>query len=284
MSTDEHDKDVPRTPAATPGRQRASLSPQPPPPPGGAAFPLSQPTLAADAVPPDADIPQPPSRPGRDQTQEQPRASRRLRGGSGRADLRAHPFPLLTPEEWRQPHEVLSRMYLDAERRAIEAYDWYMRDRLRKRASSRALRVLAIVLGAAGGLQPLVSAAASGTGLGWGYVLLAGAGVCVAIDHFLGLSSRWMRDMITAQRIHQRLQRFQLDWAALSATEAITTASADTAADGGNADTAHVQEYLDLLRSFAEDISTIMIDETSEWINEFQSGMALLQQSQPGRN
>ncbi|MFF5112378.1 SLATT domain-containing protein [Streptosporangium sp. NPDC000509] len=180
------------------------------------------------------------------------------------ADLVARTFPLVSTEEWRAPEEVLRRMYLEAEGRAIEAYTWYMRDRVRKRASSKILRGVAIVLAAAGGLQPLASAAGAGGGLGWGYILLASAGVCVAFDHFLGLSSRWMRDMVAAQEIQSRLHDFQLDWAVLNARDALDQRSIP------------VEEYLELLRTFITDLSAIVTRETNEWVTEFQSGLAQL--------
>ncbi|GAA3030911.1 SLATT domain-containing protein [Streptosporangium longisporum] len=179
-------------------------------------------------------------------------------------DLGVRTFPLVSAEEWRRPEEVLRRMYLEAEERAVEAYTWYMRDRVRKRVSSKVVRGAAIVLAAAGGLQPLASAAGAGGGLGWGYVLLASAGVCVAFDHFLGLSSRWMRNMVCAQEIRSRLHDFQLDWAVLNAR--------DAAGQGP----IPVEEYLELLRAFITDLSATITRETGEWVTEFQSGLAQL--------
>ena len=157
-------------------------------------------------------------------------------------------------------------MYTDAENRAIEAYNWYLADRLRKRTWSRMLRALAIILAAAGGLQPLISAASSRMSFAWGYVLLASAGICVGFDHFFGISTRWMRDVVTAQKIQHRLQEFQLDWAAMDAGDAFTP----------KADSADVHKYLDLLRKFVTDVSSIMMDETAEWVAEFQTGISQL--------
>lgn len=186
--------------------------------------------------------------------------------GRRKTDLRAHTFPLLPPDQWRHPGDALKRMYQDAERYAIEAYDWYLADRLRKRTWSRLLRALAIILAAAGGLQPLISAASSRMSFAWGYVLLASAGICVGFDHFFGISTRWMRDIVTAQKLQQRLQRFQLDWAALDAAHALAPAP----------DPASVPSYLDLLRDFVMDNSAIMMTETAEWVAEFQTGIAQL--------
>jgi SMODS and SLOG-associating 2TM effector domain 2 len=199
-------------------------------------------------------------------------AASRTPGGGRRRDLTARPFPVLDSEQWQQPEMVLRELYLDAESRAIETYDWYLRDRVGKKHASRIFRGLALALGSAGGLVPLTGVASGHGASGWGYVLLALAGVCVGFDHFLGLSSRWMRDMMTAQKIQRRLAGFQLDWAALNAADAV--APAGTSID--------VPAYLHLLREFTTDLSSIMIDETAEWVTEFQSGIHQLQ-SQTGR-
>jgi hypothetical protein len=139
------------------------------------------------------------------------------------------------------------------------------------RLASQVLRGLAILLAAAGGLQPLAAAAGGTTGaqlgggnLAWGYVMLAAAGVCVALDRILGLSSRWMRDITTAQKIQQRLVDFQFDWAELNARDAV------------GPEPVPVHDYLTLLRAFLSDISSITQEETSEWVNEFQSAVAQL--------
>ncbi|MEU8198953.1 SLATT domain-containing protein [Microbispora amethystogenes] len=216
---------------------------------------------------PDETTGQHPDRPGSSGPERRsgPFARRRQR------DLGTRPFPLLTPEEWREPGDALRRMYENAQARAMETADWYLDDRVRMRLASQVLRGLAILLAAAGGLQPLAAAAGGTAGaqlgggnLAWGYVLLAGAGVCVALDRILGLSSRWMRDITTAQKIQQRLVDFQFDWADLNARDAMGPGPVP------------VHDYLALLRAFLSDVSSITQEETSEWVNEFQSAVAQL--------
>jgi hypothetical protein len=129
---------------------------------------------------------------------------------------------------------------------------------------------LSVLLAAAGGLIPLANVTTGQSVSGWGYLLLAGAGVCFGFDRFLGLSAGWMRDMTTAQRIQRRLQSFQFDWMALDAASAVSGTAAV------------VEPYLTLLRGFSMDLSDIMIEETSEWVSEFQSGLQVLE-AQTGR-
>lgn len=199
----------------------------------------------------------------------QPRPAGEETGRGRESDLQAWRFRLPDAQEWQRPEEVLRRLYEDAEARAVEAYGWYMRDRVRRRTLSRVLRGLAVALGSAGGVVPLVSVVGGGRPSGWGYVLLALAGACYGFDHFLGISSAWMRDMRTAQKIQRRLQEFQFDWAARNAQDAQAGPSNVTGVD--------VAWYLNLLRGFVLDLSEIMMDETAEWVAEFQSGLLQLQ-------
>src|SRR5690242_19760300 len=104
-----------------------------------------------------------------------------------RGDLTPAPMVGLTVEDWRNPAVALDRLRTWAEHEAETAITWYLKDKNVKRVGSRALRALAIVLAAAGGVAPLLAAGAART-TNWGYVLLALAAACVAFDHFFGLS------------------------------------------------------------------------------------------------
>lgn len=186
-----------------------------------------------------------------------------------RNDLRAQRFPLAGPEDWHDPGQALTALYHHAEDKAIQAIDWYLQDKRSKKLSSRALRAVAIVLAAAGGLQPLVSVARPGQGsVGWGYVLLALAAACVGFDRFFGLSSGWMRDISTAQAIQSSLESFQFEWAAECARTALVPASPE-----------QVLDRLHLLRTFSEHLLDLVRGETAEWVVEFQSTLTQLEVS-----
>ena len=87
-----------------------------------------------------------------------PRPDRRRR----RRDLRAGPFPTAAMDQWHDTEAALTQLYRHAEGKAIEAIDWYLQDKRGKRIWSRGLRLLVILLVTAGGLQPLLDAAAPG--------------------------------------------------------------------------------------------------------------------------
>ena len=194
-----------------------------------------------------------------------PRPGRRRR----RRDLRAGPFPTAAMEEWQDTEAALTQLYRYAEGRAIDAVDWYLQDKRSKRIWSRGLRLLAILLVIAGGLQPLLDAAAPGPSrTAWGYVLLAMAAACIGFDRFFGLSSGWMRSMTTAQALERRLGQLQYDWAAECARSAARTV-----------DPKQVQNRLALLRVFSDDVAALMQQETAEWVLEFQSNLLRLERS-----
>src|SRR5918999_3169306 len=199
----------------------------------------------------------------------EPRPDRRRR----RRDLRAGPFPTAAMDQGHDTEAALTQLYRYAEGRASEATDWYLQDKRGKRIWSRGLRLLAIVLVTAGGLQPLLDAAAPGpTRTAWGYVLLALAAACIGFDRFFGLSSGWMRSMTTAQALERRLEQLQYDWAAECARSATRTV-----------DPKQVQNRLALLRAVADDMAALMQQETAEWVLEFQSTLVRLERSNTPR-
>jgi hypothetical protein len=183
-----------------------------------------------------------------------------------RPDLPTRLVPLIAPEQWKDPGKALQVLYEDAQARAIEVCDWYMADRLGRKRASRILRGLALVLAAAGGLVPLANVTVGQSVSGWGYLLLALAGVCFGFDRYLGLSSGWMRDVMTAQRVQRRLQDFQFAWIELNAADA-----------GLDQAQSSPLPYLELVREFARDLSDLVIGETGDWVAEFQTGLQQLE-------
>ncbi|WP_035799463.1 SLATT domain-containing protein [Kitasatospora mediocidica] len=189
-----------------------------------------------------------------------------------RADLSARQFPL---GDWGEPAERLEELYRWSEERAVEAIDWYRRDRIWKRRLARLLRFGAVGFGMAGVTLPLVSL----TGVwdradGWGYVGLALAAGCLAADRAFGLSSGWMRDVSTAQALQRRLEAFQFDWA----SECVREVLGPTEGTAGEA----AERCLGVLRRFCEDVSDMVRSETAEWMLEFRARMTQLPTQAPG--
>ncbi|NEA32642.1 SLATT domain-containing protein [Streptomyces sp. SID13031] len=174
-----------------------------------------------------------------------------------RRDLRPVASPIVQPADWAEPEPALHRLYVLAEGEALDAIDWYLEDKRTKRRASRLLRALAIVLASAGGIYPL--AVRADADVAWGYLLLGAAGVCLAFDRFFGLSSAWMRDMATVNRLRGTLLRFQHEWAAAALVAA------------AGADEASVRMRLGLLQAFAVEVPAQIQQETESWQGEFAS-------------
>jgi SMODS and SLOG-associating 2TM effector domain 2 len=59
-------------------------------------------------------------------------------------DLRAGPIPAAALEQWQDTETALTQLYRYAERRAIDAIDWYLADKRGKRIWSRGLLLVVI--------------------------------------------------------------------------------------------------------------------------------------------
>lgn len=210
-------------------------------------------------------------------------------------DLRSRPFPavaLRTPEEQRQSLETIREW---AEQEAVDAIEWYLRDKRLKRIGSRLIRGLTIVLAIAGTAVPLGGAAAGGPVQSWGYVLLVLAAGCKGFDYFFGLSAGWMRDITAAQSLRGALNTFQLAWTtellggarahggAPAGSDAPDAAAAPVASGGSDGsdgspadpsaplDPETVQRRMRLISGLIAAVHGQLESETAEWLADFAS-------------
>jgi hypothetical protein len=175
---------------------------------------------------------------------------------------------VITAADWERPAEAATTLFKRAEYTANEAIDWYLRHKRTRKRASRLLRALAILLVAAGMLVPLLTPVVRSLHAEYGYALFAAAAACVAFDHFFGLSSGWMRDVVTAQALHARLEALRFDWAAECARSALTTRRTMD----------EVDRQLTLLRDFSDDMVGLTSAETAEWMAEFRLTVASARQ------
>ncbi|WP_327678958.1 SLATT domain-containing protein [Kitasatospora sp. NBC_00458] len=183
-----------------------------------------------------------------------------------RSDLSTRQFPL---GDWGEPAERLEELYRWSEERAVEAIEWYRKDRVWKRRWARVLRFGTAGFAIGGVTAPLVDLTGSvAHATSWGYVGLSLAAACYGADRVFGLTSGWMRDVSTAQALQRRLEAFQFDWA----SECVREVLGPTEGTAGEA----AERCLGVLRRFCEDISDMVRTETSEWMLEFRAGMTQL--------
>jgi hypothetical protein len=177
-------------------------------------------------------------------------------------------------------------------KKAADAIDYYRAVKKWKKHGARAIRLLAILLGSAAGLIPILGAtgfietippvaqvppesAASTSDQGLfsgvqtgqlGYLFAALAAALVTMDKLFGLSSSWTRYITAELNIQRALDRFEIDWVMASAGL--------LGDDTGKSEPA---ERLQLLKGFSMEISQIIENETQLWVSEFQSALATLE-------
>jgi hypothetical protein len=100
----------------------------------------------------------------------------------------------------------------------------------------------------------------------WASIALAIGAALVALDHFFGFSSGWMRYIAAEQRIRQLLEAFQLDWEMQKANWHEATPSPE-----------QIQGMLARAKEFTMEVTTAVRDETSDWIREFQGAIKQLE-------
>ena len=172
--------------------------------------------------------------------------------------------------EWGTPHltKSLRTLCQKAEYLAQERISWYRRKKEAKRRWSLALRIIALFVGIAGGMCPLLGGAVGGIRLErLGYALLGLAGGLVLFDKLFGLSSSWMRFMAAAQEIERLHDAFVMEWS----ESAIAYAEED-----GRAEVTH---SIELLRQFIDSVHMVVKQEMDAWIVEFQSNLTSLERS-----
>jgi conflict system pore-forming effector with SLATT domain len=193
-------------------------------------------------------------------------APARWRGLRKPRDLELRPFPEISVEHPAAQHASLALLRAWAEQGAEDAMQWYLRDKKRKRTGSRLLQGLAIAFALAGTAIPLGTAAAGGSGQGWGYVLLAVAAGCKGFDHFFGLSSTWMRDIAVAHALRAELNAVRLEWA----TDVLRAGRAAARPDEW-LQPSEVERQLALIARLVLAVRNEIENETADWQAEFRS-------------
>jgi hypothetical protein len=189
-------------------------------------------------------------------------------------DIKPTPFPILqgTDDQAKQKYVIEVYNYVDTTARA--AIDWYLERKGPKRAWAQRLRLSAILLTTIGGIIPLLVSTGvlpRGNGLEYaqfGYVALALAGACLALDKFFGFSSAWMRYLATSTALQRLLNEFYFDCALLNSN----LSSPSAGPSDRDAMLRRAQTFLQAMLSEIE-------KETTAWVAEYRSNLADLEKS-----
>ena len=159
-------------------------------------------------------------------------------------------------------------------REAGKSNQWYWRAKRSKAVYSQLIRFSALVLAAVAGLLPIAGSLAKDYGVKlspdpsnglWASGLLGLAAALVGLDKAFGFSSGWARYVLTATNIRKTLEEFRMEWAELMAK----LGTSPTAESGG--------PLIDRARKFRSDVEALVLQETKDWVTEFQNSMVQME-------
>ncbi len=180
--------------------------------------------------------------------------------------------------------------------KVCDAISWYEQARQHRKNGSKAVRIGAILFAGAGAMCPILDATkvftpvASSNGnlllqiplLNWAVIFFAIAAGLVFYDRMFGLSSGWIRYMVTQLKLKKTLAEFEYDWTIemvkLHRSTTLTAAArAGTSTGDGTGEADAVLQALQRLRKLAMEAHSQVESETNSWVNEFQQNLADLE-------
>lgn len=191
-----------------------------------------------------------------------------LTGNSKNIDSQERYIPNWNPA---QPEASLTKIYEYVLDEAAKSTKWYWKSKGPKALGSQVIRFSVWALAAVGGLLPIIGTLAKETfpnlanGL-WASLLLGIAAALLGLDKGFGFSSGWARYVLTATNIRKSLEEFRLDWTALRAKAGNPLTTAE-----------QVAPLIERAKQFRSDVEGLVLQETKDWVTEFQSTMAQME-------
>jgi len=177
-----------------------------------------------------------------------------------------------SPEKRDESIRVVYRFVVEHARTAIR---WYLRRNARVRSCAKCLRIGAIFLTMIAGLIPLLiqmypklKIFSVTIGPAWASVALVIAATFVAFDSFFGYSRSWMRFITAVIKIKSLLEEFEISW---------QTKLAGFHEHPINDE--HTLELLGACQYFLTEVNRIIIEETEQWKQDFQSALKKIDES-----
>jgi hypothetical protein len=165
----------------------------------------------------------------------------------------------------------LGGVFTYAESVADQAISWYLRHKRWKARFSRTFQLVALTATALAGLLPVLVqvfgiqiGANANTGL-WSAALVGLAASVIGLDKAFGFSSGWARYVLTATTMRKALQEFRVDWTLLLAQAGEKPSAED------------ILKLINRAKDFCVLIEGLVLQETKDWVTEFQSNMAQLE-------
>ncbi|KKO18772.1 MAG: SLATT domain-containing protein [Candidatus Brocadia sp.] len=183
-------------------------------------------------------------------------------------------FPVLSwnSNEW---DVSLKKLYEYVVRETRKAITWYDEKRRSKRVWGYSLRMSAIIVTGVSGVIPVLSQIFLTERLNplWATIAIAVAAILIALDRFAGLTSGWVRYMITQMELDRLLETFCFDW------------EKNRLAYSGSVSTPEqAKEALLLCKEFILKIREMVKNETQMWASEFQTALKEIEKASGATN
>ncbi len=173
--------------------------------------------------------------------------------------------PQWDPSDLNGSLQNLFAYVVDATKKCV---DWYWEAKKSKALLSRAIQLSAVLFTAAAGLVPLLGEILGNQDVSfglWASVLVGAAAAVLGLDKAFGFSTGWTRYVLAATNIRKALEEFRMDWLALMAKAASPPKPEEVAA------------LLKLAKDFRASVEGFVLQETQDWVTEFQSNIAQLE-------
>lgn len=158
--------------------------------------------------------------------------------------------------DWSDPLTALEKIKSNILSAAKKEEQWYSKFRARHSFYSRLLRVISLVLFGFGIIWPITKFSPD---YNLGYISITLGGILLLVDKYLGISSSYVRFYIAELDIKKNTLDFIENWD-------IETAKSKKPISQDN-----ILTLLNLVKSFRQNIYTIIQVETGAWATEFQT-------------
>jgi hypothetical protein len=160
--------------------------------------------------------------------------------------------------------ESLERLYKFVNDECKEAINWYFRKKRSKSSAGSLFRVGAVLALGVSGIIPILGEIYKTNDIpaispAWATVALGIVAIFVTLDRLGGYTSGWIRYIRTAQTLSQLQSDFRVEWEKLRLK-----------LQGGQTDSATVQQGIDQCKEFLTKVHSTVRAETDQWAQEFQ--------------
>ncbi len=191
--------------------------------------------------------------------------------GDDKGDLKPGSFPEDLKWSEKEATTSLENLYQFVNDECDRATKWYFDKKRTKKILGYIFRVGAILAVAIAGVIPILGEIyekgdVPGLSPAWATFALAIAGVFLSLDRFGGYTSGWIRYIRTAQALNRLQSSFQIGWE-----------SQRLILQGGQTDSATVDQAIKQCRDFLAQVNSIVGAETDEWAKDFQKVLAELE-------